>query len=115
MVPDETGDRRFRELTRARQIYVPELILRQHIMLYASQENLKRALELANIVADSTYKLCDDFLHLDRQRLGLFYHLLHRLWLVPILFTRLAATQLRQAYIHAGQSNMSESSFQVSI
>lgn len=38
MVPDETGDRRFRELTRARQIYVPELILRQHIMLYASQE-----------------------------------------------------------------------------
>ncbi|KAG2344745.1 hypothetical protein BDR05DRAFT_999112 [Suillus weaverae] len=32
--------------------------------------NLKRALELANIVADSMYKLYDDFLHLDGRRLG---------------------------------------------
>ncbi|KAG1774056.1 hypothetical protein EV702DRAFT_1128128 [Suillus placidus] len=39
-------------------------------MFYASREhvpeNLKRALELANIVADSMYKLYDDFLHLNR-------------------------------------------------
>ncbi|KAG1854581.1 107-domain-containing protein [Suillus subluteus] len=59
MMPDETGGRRSRELTRVRQIYVPELIL-----------NLKRALELANIVADWRYKLYDDFLHLDGRRLG---------------------------------------------
>ncbi|KAG2341834.1 hypothetical protein BDR05DRAFT_976754 [Suillus weaverae] len=32
--------------------------------------NLKRALELANIVADSRYKLYDNFLHLDGRRLG---------------------------------------------
>ncbi|KAG1856995.1 nuclear pore protein 84/107 [Suillus subalutaceus] len=74
MMPDETGDRRSRELTRVRQIYVPELILRLHVMLYASREhvpeNLKRALELANVVADSRYKLYDDFLHLDGRRLG---------------------------------------------
>ncbi|KAG1769091.1 nuclear pore protein 84/107 [Suillus placidus] len=74
MMPDETGDRHSYELTRVRQIYVPELILRLHVMLYASREyvpeNLKRALELANIVADSRYKLYDDFLHLDGRRLG---------------------------------------------
>lgn len=74
MMPDDAGDRRSRELTRVRQIYVPELILRLHVMLYASREhipdNLKRALELANIVADSRYKLYDDFLHLDGRRLG---------------------------------------------
>ncbi|KAG1769950.1 hypothetical protein EV702DRAFT_1140312 [Suillus placidus] len=43
-------------------------------MLYASREHvpedLKRALELANIVADSRYKLYDDFLHLDGRSLG---------------------------------------------
>ncbi|KAG1769095.1 hypothetical protein EV702DRAFT_1203074 [Suillus placidus] len=42
-------------------------------MLYASREhvpeNMKRASELANIVADSRYKLYDDFLHLDDRRL----------------------------------------------
>ncbi|KAG2344606.1 hypothetical protein BDR05DRAFT_998994 [Suillus weaverae] len=74
MMPDETGDRRSRELTRVRQIFVPELILRLHVMLYASREhvpeNLKRALELANIIADSMHKLYDDFLHLDGEGLG---------------------------------------------
>ncbi|KAG2346195.1 hypothetical protein BDR05DRAFT_959792 [Suillus weaverae] len=74
MMLDETGDRRSRELTRVRQIYVPELILRLHVVLYASREhvpeNLKRALKLANIVADSRYELYDDFLHLDGRRLG---------------------------------------------
>ncbi|KAG2350867.1 hypothetical protein BDR05DRAFT_954995, partial [Suillus weaverae] len=75
-MPDETGDRRFRELTRVRQIFVPELILRLHVMFYASREhvfvcrNLKRALELANIVADSMHKLYGNFLHLDGRRLG---------------------------------------------
>ncbi|KAG1854566.1 hypothetical protein F4604DRAFT_1801736, partial [Suillus subluteus] len=73
MIPDGTGERRSCELTRVRQIYVPEFILRLHVMLYASREhvpgNLKRALELADIVADSRYKLYDDFLHLDSRRL----------------------------------------------
>ncbi|KIJ62485.1 hypothetical protein HYDPIDRAFT_94356 [Hydnomerulius pinastri MD-312] len=67
-------DRQHREMARIRQIYVPELILRLHIMLYSSREhipgNLKVALELANIVADSRYKLYDDFLHQDGRRLG---------------------------------------------
>ncbi|KIJ62482.1 hypothetical protein HYDPIDRAFT_94508, partial [Hydnomerulius pinastri MD-312] len=87
-------DRQHREMSRIRQIYVPELILRLHIMLYSSREcipgsvlfalpltrapdsphlsdrNLKVALELANIVADSQYKLYDDFLHQDERRLG---------------------------------------------
>jgi nuclear pore complex protein Nup107 len=40
MMGDETGDRRSRELTRVRQIYVPELILRLHVMLYASREHV---------------------------------------------------------------------------
>ncbi|KAJ8594203.1 hypothetical protein M405DRAFT_760907 [Rhizopogon salebrosus TDB-379] len=74
MMPDVTGDYRSRELMRCRQIYIPELILRLHVMLYASREhvpeNLKRALELANIVADSRYKLYDDFLQADGRRLG---------------------------------------------
>ncbi|KAG1772965.1 nuclear pore protein 84/107 [Suillus placidus] len=41
MMPDETGDRRSRELTRVRQIYVRELILRLHVMLYASREHVQ--------------------------------------------------------------------------
>ncbi|KAG1772525.1 hypothetical protein EV702DRAFT_1134503, partial [Suillus placidus] len=51
-------------------------------MLYASREhvpeNLKRALELTNIVADSGYKLYDDFLHLDGRRLGEFLDAVQR-------------------------------------
>jgi nuclear pore complex protein Nup107 len=76
--------RRF-ELIRIRQIYIPELILRLHNMLFTSRHmipeyvrnatvhiccpsfstpyyrNLKRALQLVNIVADSRYRLYDDF------------------------------------------------------
>ncbi|KAG1805835.1 uncharacterized protein BJ212DRAFT_1303898 [Suillus subaureus] len=70
MMPDETGDRHSRKLTQVWQIYVPELILQLHIMLCTSRENLKRVLELVNIVVDSRYKLYDDFLHLNGQRLG---------------------------------------------
>ncbi|KAG2115553.1 hypothetical protein BD769DRAFT_1363425 [Suillus cothurnatus] len=40
MMGDEIGDRRSRELTRIRHIYVPELILRLHVMLYASREHV---------------------------------------------------------------------------
>ncbi|KAH7886730.1 nuclear pore protein 84/107 [Phlebopus sp. FC_14] len=76
MLPDlgsNEGDRRWREMSRIRQIYIPELILRLHFMLYSSREhipgNLKIALELANIVADSRYKLYDDFLHQDGRQL----------------------------------------------
>ncbi|KAJ7771524.1 nuclear pore protein 84/107 [Mycena metata] len=68
------GDRRRRELIRIRQIYVPELIIRLHFLLFASRtqfpENLKRALELANVVADSRYKLYEDFVNEDGRRLG---------------------------------------------
>ncbi|CAA7264467.1 unnamed protein product [Cyclocybe aegerita] len=65
-VENAGGDRRRRELIRIRQIFVPELILRLHYILHSSRnlipENLKRALELANIVADSRYKLYEDFM-----------------------------------------------------
>jgi nuclear pore complex protein Nup107 len=40
MMPDVTGDYRSRELMRCRQIYIPELILRLHVMLYASREHV---------------------------------------------------------------------------
>lgn len=68
------GERRRRELSRIRQIYVPELIMRVHSLLVASRiqvsENLKHALLLANIVADSRYKLTEDFVSEDGRRLG---------------------------------------------
>ncbi|KAF9221187.1 hypothetical protein BS17DRAFT_846289 [Gyrodon lividus] len=76
MLPEQSsnGDRRQREMSRIRQIYIPELILRLHVMLYSSRKhipgNLKVALELVNIVADARYKLYDDFLHQDGRRLG---------------------------------------------
>ncbi|KAJ6459798.1 nuclear pore protein 84/107 [Mycena vitilis] len=73
-VEEGGGDRRRRDLIRIRQIYVPELIIRLHFLLFASRaqfpENLKRALELANIVADSRYKLYEDFVNEDGRRLG---------------------------------------------
>ncbi|KAF9530797.1 nuclear pore complex protein [Crepidotus variabilis] len=60
-------DRRKRQLVRIRQIYIPELILRLHHTLHSSRklipENLKRALELANVVADSRYRLYEDFMN----------------------------------------------------
>ncbi|KAI0942549.1 hypothetical protein AcW1_003147 [Taiwanofungus camphoratus] len=68
------GDRRGGELIRIRQIYIPELIIRLHAMLVTSRsrvpENLKHALALANIVADSRYKLYEDFVNQDGRRLG---------------------------------------------
>ncbi|KAH9929251.1 nuclear pore protein 84/107 [Fomitopsis serialis] len=67
-------DRRRRELVRIRQIYIPELIIRLHALLVASRskvpENLKHALLLANIVADSRHKLTEDFVSQDGRRLG---------------------------------------------
>lgn len=88
------GDRRRRELIRIRQIYIPELIIRLHSLLFNSRQripecvtclvypflilthlhfltrNLKRALDLANTVADSRYKLYEDFVNEDGRRLG---------------------------------------------
>ncbi|KAF9469517.1 nuclear pore protein 84/107 [Collybia nuda] len=68
------GDRRRLELIRIRQMYIPELIIRLHSMLYTSRnripENLKRALQLANIVADSRYKLYEDFVNEEGRRLS---------------------------------------------
>ncbi|KAF5319206.1 hypothetical protein D9619_008447 [Psilocybe cf. subviscida] len=68
LVADVENDEGMRlELIRIRQVYVPELIIRLHYLLYSSRqlmpENLKRAVELANIVADSRYKLYEDFMN----------------------------------------------------
>ncbi|KAG2111123.1 hypothetical protein DEU56DRAFT_905551 [Suillus clintonianus] len=73
MMPDETGGRHSRELTRIRQIYLPELNTAAacHTLRLsrAYPRNLKRALELANTVADSRYRLYNDFLHIVGWRL----------------------------------------------
>ena len=86
---DRAAQKRQNERTRIRQIYVPELIIRLHYLLYSSRKhipgsvyssrsarlvlifffarfrrkyrNLKRAIELANIVADSRYRLYETF------------------------------------------------------
>ncbi|KAF8836112.1 nuclear pore protein 84/107 [Paxillus ammoniavirescens] len=76
MLPEQSSnsDGRHREMSRIRQIYIPELILRLHVMLFSSRGhipgNLKVALELVNIVADARYKLYDDFLQQDGRRLA---------------------------------------------
>jgi len=58
-------DRRVRELARIRQLFVPELILRLHALLISSRthlpDNVRHALCLANIVADSRYMLFTEF------------------------------------------------------
>ncbi|KAI0773023.1 nuclear pore protein 84/107 [Trametes elegans] len=68
------GSKRRRDLTRLRQIYIPELIIRLHAVLVNSRgripENLKRALALVNTVADSRYRLYDDFTAQPGRRLG---------------------------------------------
>ncbi|KAG1880931.1 hypothetical protein F4604DRAFT_1922554 [Suillus subluteus] len=93
MMPYETGDRCSCKITRVQQIYVPELILRLQVMLYASRKhvlkNLKRALEFDNI-ADSKYKLYDDFSHLD----------------VPPLATQLVLEAYLQVLEAAGQREL---------
>ncbi|THH27911.1 hypothetical protein EUX98_g6279 [Antrodiella citrinella] len=70
----EGGDRRRRDLVRIRQIFIPEFILRLHGALYRSRhhipENLKQCLALTNTVADSRYKLYDDFVGQEGHRLG---------------------------------------------
>ncbi|KAI0795934.1 nuclear pore protein 84/107 [Abortiporus biennis] len=77
LIPDmdrNGADQRTRQLVRIRQIYIPVLIIRLHEILYDSRrklpENLKHALMLANIVADSRYRLYDDFVPEDGRRLG---------------------------------------------
>jgi nuclear pore complex protein Nup107 len=80
------ADRRVRELARIRQVFVPELILRLHMLLVSSRthipecvlilsvcfpfvltspflfiSNVRYALYLANIVADSRYMLFTEF------------------------------------------------------
>lgn len=76
------GDRRRRELIRVRQIFIPELAIRLHSILYESRtqipkcvkidqsrftcltwlfRNLMRSFELTNVVADSKHKLYEDF------------------------------------------------------
>ncbi|KAJ4468243.1 nuclear pore protein 84/107 [Lentinula aciculospora] len=64
-VENTGGDARRRALIRIRQIYIPELVIRLHFTLFASRHrfpgNLKLLLQLVNIVADSRYKLYEDF------------------------------------------------------
>ncbi|OJT05441.1 Nucleoporin nup107 [Trametes pubescens] len=66
--------KRARDLVRIRQIYIPELIIRLHATLVNSRsrlpENLKHALSLVNVVADSRYRLYDDFSSQVGRRLG---------------------------------------------
>ncbi|EIW52209.1 uncharacterized protein TRAVEDRAFT_156299 [Trametes versicolor FP-101664 SS1] len=66
--------KRARDLVRIRQIYIPELIVRLHATLVNSRsrlpENLKHALSLVNVVADSRYRLYDDFSSQVGRRLG---------------------------------------------
>jgi len=85
------GDRRRRELIRVRQIFIPELVIRLHSILYESRtripkcvrtdqsffvcltwpfRNLTRSFELTNIVADSKHKLYEDFVGGNGVRLG---------------------------------------------
>ena len=85
------GDRRRRELIRVRQIFIPELAIRLHSILYESRiqfpkcvrinqsrfvcltwfcRNLTRSFELTNIVADSKHKLYEDFVGGNDLRLG---------------------------------------------
>lgn len=68
------ADRRKRDLIRIRQIYIPELIIRLHFALVESRqwmpENLRRAMELVNIVADARHRLYDDFMTGKGRRLG---------------------------------------------
>ncbi|TFK45781.1 hypothetical protein OE88DRAFT_1639447 [Heliocybe sulcata] len=73
------GDRRRQELIRIRQIYVPEFIIRAHVMLVESSglfaENLAHALQVSTTVADSRYKLYDDFSDAEGKRLGEYLQL----------------------------------------
>ncbi|TFK71838.1 hypothetical protein BDN72DRAFT_816969 [Pluteus cervinus] len=68
------GDRRRRELIRIRQIFIPELILRLHVLLFTSRhripENLKKAIDLVNVIADSRYKLYEDFVGQEGRKLS---------------------------------------------
>ncbi|KAF5389351.1 hypothetical protein D9757_004360 [Collybiopsis confluens] len=62
---ETAGDSRRRALIRIRQIYIPELVIRLHFTLFNSRHqfpgNLKSLLRLVNVVADSRYKLYEDF------------------------------------------------------
>ncbi|KAI5120989.1 hypothetical protein M0805_000450 [Coniferiporia weirii] len=62
----KSHDQRRITLVRIRQIYIPELVIRLHALLVGSgdrlTENLRHALDLTNIVADSRYGLYEDFL-----------------------------------------------------
>ena len=85
------ADQRRVTLVRIRDIYIPELVIRLHallantgdklerfvpldIKLFLTKDNhhsnFKHALELANIVADSRYRLYDNFLSGGNERLG---------------------------------------------
>ncbi|KAI0318304.1 nuclear pore protein 84/107 [Amylostereum chailletii] len=78
LIPDSEDaaphERRLRKMRRIRQLYVPEFIFRLHALLLDSRahipENVKHALLLANVVADSRYRLYEDFSGPGGRRLG---------------------------------------------
>ncbi|TDL18237.1 hypothetical protein BD410DRAFT_775281 [Rickenella mellea] len=68
------SNQRRQTLVRIRHIFIPELIIRLHALLVGTGDkiagNLKKALELSNVVADSRYRLYDDFLGGESGRLN---------------------------------------------
>ncbi|EJD49593.1 hypothetical protein AURDEDRAFT_161152 [Auricularia subglabra TFB-10046 SS5] len=63
--PCARSNKRREELNMVRQIYIPELVIRLHAVLMNSRHliprNIRAALELANVVADSRHGLADEF------------------------------------------------------
>ncbi|EJC99448.1 uncharacterized protein FOMMEDRAFT_148674 [Fomitiporia mediterranea MF3/22] len=61
-----TQDQRKVTLVRIRRIYIPDLVIRLHMLLVESgdriPQNLKHTFTLANIVADSRYGIYEDFI-----------------------------------------------------
>ncbi|OAV92341.1 hypothetical protein PTTG_02260 [Puccinia triticina 1-1 BBBD Race 1] len=69
---EQTSDRRIAELNLIRNIYIPELVFRLHGALVDSGTfivtNLRRALELATLVASESYKNYAEFLPINQDR-----------------------------------------------
>jgi len=60
-----------RQVRRLRQLYIPELVMRLHNVLYQAKDDIAEALQwtfdLANIVADGRHKLAETFLTTDQE------------------------------------------------
>ncbi|KAA1083694.1 Nucleoporin nup84 [Puccinia graminis f. sp. tritici] len=71
---EQAADRRVAELNLIRNIYIPELVFRLHGALVESGDyivtNLRRALDLATLVANESYKNYVEFMPLNQQELS---------------------------------------------